>query len=29
MTLTYKKEINDVTNNDVVLTLCGKIAELL
>lgn len=29
MTLTYKKEINDVTNNAVVLDVCGKIAELL
>jgi len=25
--MTFKKEINDVTNNDVVLKVCGKIAE--
>lgn len=29
LTLTYKKEINDVTNNDVVLKICGKLAETL
>jgi len=29
MTMTYKKEINDIANNDVVLNVAGKIAEIL
>jgi len=29
MTMTYKKEIDDVANNDVVLKVAGKIAEIL
>lgn len=29
MTLTYKKAINDVTNNGVVLNICGKLAETM
>jgi len=29
MTMTYKKEINDIANNDVVLNIAGKIAEIL
>jgi hypothetical protein len=29
LTLTYKKAISDVTNNDVVLKICGKLAESL
>lgn len=27
LTLTYKKAIDDITNNDVVLKVCGKLAE--
>lgn len=27
MTLTYKTAISDITNNDLVLSMCGKIAE--
>lgn len=27
MTLTYAKAIDDVTNNDVVRNICGKLAE--
>jgi len=29
LTLTYKKAINDVTNNAVVLNICGKLAEAM
>jgi len=29
LTLTYKKAINDITNNDVVLSICGKLAETM
>lgn len=29
MTLTYSKPINDVTDNKVVLDLCGAVAESL
>jgi hypothetical protein len=29
MTLTYKKAISDITNNDVVLKVCGKLAEAM
>lgn len=29
LTLTYKKAINDVTNNGVVLSICGKLAETM
>jgi len=29
LTLTYSKAISDITNNDVVLKICGKIAERL
>merc|ERR1712110_482717 len=29
LTLTYKKAISDITNNDVVLKICGKLAESL
>lgn len=29
LTLTYKKAINDITNNAVVLSVCGKIAETM
>jgi len=29
LTLTYPKEINDVTNNDKVLEICGAVAEKL
>jgi hypothetical protein len=27
LSLTYKKAISDITNNDVVLKICGKLAE--
>lgn len=29
LSLTYKKAISDITNNDVVLKICGKLAESL
>lgn len=29
LTLTYKKAISDITNNDIVLKICGKLAESL